>query len=163
MGANDNEAKTGLASDYSVGDIFGSGRGDVDYYSDVLAGRVANTSVTVSGTPTVYGAVFGGGEMAGIGWWTDAEGHPFVSQTGTSQVTISGGTIGTPYEYGTTYLTAAGDNPDDWTVIDIYKNKVSDTTFKGRLFHACTGNIIGASQGDVHHWRHHHGQRLRRR
>ena len=156
MGANDNEAKTGLASDYSVGDIFGSGRGDVDYYSDVLAGRVANTSVTVSGTPTVYGAVFGGGEMAGIGWWTDAEGHPFVSQTGTSQVTISGGTIGTPYEYGTTYLTAAGDNPDDWTVIDIYKNKVSDTTFKGRLFHACTGNIIGASQGDVDteapHW-----------
>ena len=141
MGANDNEAITALASDYSVGDIFGSGRGDVDYYNSVLAGRVANTSVTVSGSPTVYGAVFGGGEMAGVGYWTDAAGHPFVPQTGTSHVNVSGGTFGTTYEYSTAYLAA----PGDWTVVT-----------DGKLTHACTGNIVGGSQGDVDktkpHW-----------
>ena len=141
MGANDNEAITALASDYSVGDIFGSGRGDVDYYNSVLAGRVANTSIAVSGSPTVYGAVFGGGEMAGVGYWTDAAGHPFVPQTGTSHVNVSGGTFGTTYEYSTAYLAA----PGDWTVVT-----------DGKLTHACTGNIVGGSQGDVDqtkpHW-----------
>ena len=141
MGANDNEAITALASDYSVGDIFGSGRGDVDYYNSVLAGRVANTSVTVSGSPTVYGAVFGGGEMAGVGYWTNAAGHPFVPQTGTSHVNVSGGTFGTTYEYSNVYLAS----PGAWTVIT-----------DGKLTHACTGNIVGGSQGDVDktkpHW-----------
>ena len=127
------------ASDWSLGDIFGSGRGDVEWYQSVLAGRVANTSVTVSGTPTVYGAVFGGGEMAGIGWWSDAAGHPFEPYTGTSTVTVSGGTIGTPYEFTAGYLANAG----DWTVI------TPDGQGGGRLTHSCTGNIVGGSQGDV--------------
>ena len=144
MGSNDNDAldaKISLASDYSVGDIFGSGRGDVLNYIDVLAGRTANTYISVSETPTVYGAVFGGGEMAGVGWWTEASGHPFVEHTGTSRVNIAGGTFGTDYEYTKGYL----DNHGDWTVVT-----------DGKLTHACTGNIVGGSQGDVDpecpHW-----------
>ena len=126
------------ASDFSLGDIFGSGRGDVEWYQSVEAGRVANTIVTISGTPTIYGAVFGGGEMAGIGWWVVDPGNAnhgkFAGKTGTSHVNVSGGTIGLPYEYSPAYLA----NPGDWTVVT-----------DGRLSHACTGNIIGGSQGDV--------------
>ena len=132
-----------LQCDWSVGDIMGSGKGDIEYYEDIVAGRVANAVVTVSGSPVIRGSVFGGGEMAGVGYWTEAAGHPFVAQTGTSTVDISGGTIGLAYEY-----TVDPDiNPSVWTIYNADK----DT-----LTHTCTGNVFGASQGDVDptapHW-----------
>ena len=131
-------ADTLLASDFSVGDIFGSGRGDIEYYESVPAGRVANAHVNVIGTPTIHGTVFGGGEMAGVGYWSDAAGHPFAGQTGTTVVNVSGGTIGTTLEYTKAYLDAHIDDTTDWTLI-----------VDGKVNHACTGNIIGASQGDI--------------
>lgn len=134
-----------LASDFSIGDIFGSGKGDGVDSNDVLAGRVMNTQVTVSGTPRIYGSVFGGGEMAGIGWWdeTGVNKGLFYDRTGSATVTINGcDTIGTHREFETDYLKDAG----DWTDIDS----------KGHLLHSCTGNIVGGSQGDVNtphrHW-----------
>ena len=134
-----------LASDFSIGDIFGSGKGDGVDSNDVLAGRVMNAQVTVSGTPRIYGSVFGGGEMAGIGWWdeTGVNKGLFYDRTGSATVTINGcDTIGTHREFETDYLKDAG----DWTDIDS----------KGHLLHSCTGNIVGGSQGDVNtphrHW-----------
>ena len=127
-----------LNSDYSIGDIFGSGKGDGVDSNDVLAGRVMNTQVTVSGTPRIYGSVFGGGEMAGIGWWdeTGVNKGLFYDRTGSATVTVNNcDTIGTKREFETDYIT----NPDSWTI----------TNHAGRLVHSCTGNVIGGSQGDA--------------
>ena len=136
-----------LASDYSVGDIFGSGKGDIDNYEDVTAGRVMNAYIHISETPRIYGGVYGGGEMAGVGWWLNHDvytplSNGFAPCTGTTRVTVTGcDTIGTHYEYTQPYLADHG----DWTVV-----------VDGRITHACTGNIVGASQGDVDpespHW-----------
>ena len=134
-----------LMCDWSTGDIIGAGKGDIDNYEDVLAGRVANTVVTVSGSPVVRGSVFGGGEMASVGYWPDDNGHSYVPQTGTATVNVTGGTIGLAYEY----TVDPDDNPGQWTIYDNHGTK--DT-----LIHTCTGNIFGGSQGDVDptkpHW-----------
>ena len=138
----DNPAKL-LQCDWSIGDVMGSGKGDIDNYEDVDAGRVANTVINVSGSPVIRGSVFGGGEMASVGYWPDDNGHTFVAQTGTTTVDITGGTIGITYEY-----TVDPDaNPGQWTIY----NSTKDT-----LIHTCTGNVFGGSQGDVDpsapHW-----------
>lgn len=133
-------------SDESVGDIFGSGKGDTKNYEDIWAGRVAKAKVEVSGSTQIYGSVFGGGEMASIGYWSDATGHPFYQGTGMSEVIINGGTIGTDTEYSADY---ADTDPEDheWTVFD----ETNHT-----LIHTCTGNVFGGCQGDVDpaspHW-----------
>ena len=134
-----------LMCDWSVGDIMGSGKGDIDKYEDIWAGRVANTAVTVSGSAVIRGSVFGGGEMASVGYWPEATGHSFVAQTGTTTVTLSGGTIGLDYEYTMDPAHPIG----EWTMYDNFGTK--DT-----LIHTCTGNVFGACQGDVDptapHW-----------
>ena len=123
-----------LASDFSIGDIFGSGKGDGIDSTDVLAGRVMNTQITISDSARIYGSVFGGGEMAGIGWWgTDGT---FISKTGSSTITVNGcDSIGTLREFDANYIAQHG----DWTI----------TNHAGRLVHSCTGNVIGGSQGDA--------------
>lgn len=123
-----------LASDFSIGDIFGSGKGDGIDSTDVLAGRVMNTKITIDSVARIYGSVFGGGEMAGIGWWgTDGT---FISKTGSSTITVNGcDSIGTLREFDANYIVQHG----DWTI----------TNHAGRLVHSCTGNVIGGSQGDA--------------
>ena len=141
---NDNSEQL-LDSDFSIGDIFGSGRGDVKYYESVSAGCVTNTEINVSGNPTIYGSVFGGGEMACVGYkHIVGNGFPFWANTGHAEITIEGSpTIGTAYEY--TYVMpdpnnpTANDNPGQWT---IYNED-------GTLFHTCTGNVFGGCQGDI--------------
>ena len=138
-----------LHTDVSVGDIFGSGKGDIDNYDNVLAGRTTSTTVNVSESPTIYGTVFGGGEMAGVGWWgTDGQffGNADQGMTGKTSVTINGSpVIGTAHELT---LTHDANNPDNdwWTMFDA----------DGKLMHTCTGNVFGGSQGDVYpkfgHW-----------
>ena len=140
-------------SDESVGDIFGSGKGDTKEYDDVWAGRVANTKITVKGSPRIYGSVFGGGEMASIGYWyTDNSDpthpkSPFYENSGASEVIIGetssdNPVIGTDMEYTAEYA----QDPGNWT---IYGDD-------GKLIHTCTGNVFGASQGDIDiecsHW-----------
>ena len=141
-----------LASDFSIGDVFGSGRGDVDDYADVEAGRVTNTEVTVKGGATLLGSVFGGGEMASVGYWTTSgtgasAKTTYRPNTGSATVVIGGTattdnpTIGTE---GELYYTM-GDNPGQWTIYD----ENQGTAEYGRLIHTCTGNVFGAGQGDV--------------
>ena len=135
-----------LRANESLGDIFGSGKGDTKDYDLVWAGRVTNTQINVSGSPTIYGAVFGGGEMASVGHWNNA--GVFYTGTGNTNVNISGSpTIGTADEFETyvkpTHAAlnerTGNENPGEWTIYDE----------QGRLVHSCTGNVFGASQGDV--------------
>ena len=140
-----------LRCDWSVGDIMGSGKGDINYYNDILAGRVTNTTVIISGDPIVRGSVFGGGEMAGIGWWgTDGV---IYDGTGVATVTINGGTIGSAREFtydkpvhDTLSQRVGNENPGEWTM---YNDD-------GTILHSCTGNVFGGSQGDIDtecpHW-----------
>ncbi len=144
---NGNELLNG--SNESVGDIYGSGKGDTKNYEDILAGRVANTKVGISGSPRIYGSVFGGGEMAGVGYWYTEDGKAkFYDKSGTSEVTIGregesdNPVIGTDYEFTQEY---AATNPE-WTIYDD----------DGTIIHTCTGNVFGGCQGDVDitapHW-----------
>ena len=139
-------------SDESVGDIFGSGKGDTKDYDDIWAGRVANTKIEVKDGPRIYGSVFGGGEMASIGYWYENSSHKqvFYENTGTSEVIIGenasdGLVIGTLLEYDSDYA----EDPSDWTIYE---------TVDGvkKLIHTCTGNVFGACQGDIDitapHW-----------
>ena len=154
-----------LKSDESCGDIFGSGKGDVKNYEDVWAGRVTNSRITVKDTvisavtysPRIYGSIFGGGEMASLGYWddtiTDGEGHVvfhtdgtggtdygvMYENTGRAVINLSGNlTLGSALEY----TVAPYKNPGNWT---IYESTATDTT----LIHTCTGNVFGGGQGDV--------------
>ena len=140
-----NDAEKLLSCDWSVGDVMGSGKGDIENYEDVWAGRVTNATVSVTGNTTVRGSVFGGGEMASVGWW-DNHGV-FYDGTGETSVTIGSAsdpnpTVGLVEEFGYT----KDNNPGDWT---IYDNN-------GKIVHTITGNVVGGSQGDIDiskpHW-----------
>lgn len=132
-------------SDESVGDIFGSGKGDTKAYEDVLAGCVSNTNITITGSPRIYGGVFGGGEMASIGYLNSSNG--FVSGTGESTVVVGSTNaseskdliIGTYLEYDTIYMKH---DPGDWTIYDSIGDAI-------RVVHTCAGNVYGGCQGDV--------------
>ena len=130
-----------LICDESVGDIFGSGKGDTKNYNDVLAGRVSNATITITGEPTIRGSVYGGGEMASVGYWDNS--GVFASGTGETKVYVYGSPIiGTAAEFQ--YTNA--NNPGNWT-------EYGDD---GKIVHACTGNVFGGCQGDVDitkpHW-----------
>ena len=126
-----------LNCDYSVGDIFGGGQGNLDYYDVPEAGCVANAIVNVAGNATVYCTVFGGGEIAGVGYLDNT--RKFLKGTGASRDTIAGtATIGSEYELNHDYQL----NPTDWTMFDTVNNV-------RRLMHTCSGNVFGASQGDA--------------
>ena len=149
-----------LAANQSCGDIFGSGKGDILNYEDVWSGRVTNTKITVKdslgASPRIYGSVFGGGEMASLGYWDDTikngddiifyttsdEGTNYsviYENTGRAVINLSGNlTVGSALEY----TVAPYKNPGNWT---IYESTATDTT----LIHTCTGNVFGGSQGDV--------------
>ena len=80
------------------GNVFGGGKGKV---GDKVAGYVkGNTTVTISGTPTIHHNVYGGGAYGSVGDFTyDAtSGMPTklaTENTGVCNITITGGTIGT--------------------------------------------------------------------
>ena len=81
------------------GNVYGGGKGKAD---DVAAGQVkGNTNVNISGTAEatkILHNVYGGGAFGSVGSFTafDAKGFPtdLTSETGTTNVTITGGTIG---------------------------------------------------------------------
>ena len=79
------------------GNVYGGGKGKRD---NVLAGLVKGTStVTISGTPTIYHNVYGGGAYGSVGEFTyDANGMPTARKENTTggvcNVTITGGTFG---------------------------------------------------------------------
>ena len=149
------DAATLLRCDWSVGDVMGSGKGDIENYEDVWAGRVTNATVSVTGETTIRGSVFGGGEMASVGWWNNA--GVYYDGTGVTSVTIGSAsgpnpTIGLAEEFGYTkpehdldHRTGT-ENPGEWTIYDAL----------GKIVHTITGNVVGGSQGDIDiakpHW-----------
>ena len=138
-------------SDESVGDIFGSGKGDTKEYDDILAGCVTNTTINITGSPRIHGAVFGGGEMASIGW-LDSDNN-IIDGTGEATIKIGDSeadkpVIGTYLELNHDYLDGSitinghGYPRSPWTIIET-EGGVE------RLVHTCTGNVFGGCQGDV--------------
>lgn len=142
-------------NDESIGDIFGAGKGDTKNYKNILAGRVTNTTVNITGSPRINGAVFGGGEMASIGWWDDN--YNYIANTGSAKVTIgtAGGNdnpvIGTYLELDKDYINdhyynAADDSTylhSEWTILE------EDSPGVKKVVHTCTGNVFGGCQGNV--------------
>ena len=146
-----------LKSDESVGDVFGSGKGDTENYDDVWAGRVTNANVTITGNAVVRGGVFGGGEMASVGYWNNS--GTFENGTGITEVTI--GTQNTTHnpQIGLDHEFTVGaiDNPGQWTIYDTLLYVINNETYKVvKIAHTATGNVYGAGQGDVDpeapHW-----------
>ena len=83
------------------GNVYGGGKGyvDPDGNNYMAAGIIkGNTTVAVSGTPQILHNVYGGGAYGSVGTFTafDAKGFPtaLTAETGTANVTITGGTIG---------------------------------------------------------------------
>ena len=134
-------------SDESVGDIFGAGKGDTKDYLDTLAGRVTNATINIYGSPRIHGAVFGGGEMASLGWWDNTGTNAGVIYDHTGEATVTIGregendnpVIGTWLELDPNYI---NNNPSEWTMVEVVNGAK-------RVYHTCTGNVFGGCQGDV--------------
>jgi hypothetical protein len=106
-----NSTKIETFTDFSMGNIYGGGKGFLDYENPgvyakaepaLLLGLTKNTEIEISndlGKNThVYGIVLGGGEIASVGKYTlTKSGNTITSiavTEGKAKVTISGGTIG---------------------------------------------------------------------
>ena len=97
--------------------VYGSGKGSSDTIKDssgnILTlgehlGRVKNSQVTISDDAFVKGSVYGGGEMASVGWLNDA-GTAMVDGTGLAKVDITGGQVGVE-QPGTAQIDIVGGN-----------------------------------------------------
>ena len=109
-------------------------------------GSVGNTVLTISGTTTVGGSVYGGGEESGV----DSD----------TEVTVSGGTIGTEgnggVEYGNVYGGGKGKRDDvtaglvkGSTKVTIQNTVVdANTTIKPTIYHNVYGGGAYGSVGD---------------
>ena len=106
-----NEALIEDFTKYSMGDVFGGGKGSMegvvghDRTSAMLLSITKNTDVEISGDAIVYGSVYGGGELANVGSfsWDYVDSEDISSDivnvtplegTGMTKVTVSGGRIG---------------------------------------------------------------------
>ena len=138
--------------DVEYGNVFGGGKG---LETQILAGIVkGNTNVQVSGTsdsPKIYHNVYGGGAYGSVGTFTISDdfrtftwGTPY-NDTGVSNVTISGGTIGTgvamssdgTFANGNVFGAGRGIANTFWCEKGIaYKAKVniSNGTVKGNVY-----------------------------
>lgn len=131
-----------LLSDQHVGNVFGGGRGSVEEYREDDLGRVGNAVVKISGSPTVYGSVYGGGQMANVGFWDDYD-QWYHEGTAFTKVSISGTpTIGTQKEFDPDYSSGTGFLTPKWTFYDVI-NGVK------MINHTLTGNVFGGGKGDV--------------
>ena len=110
----------------TMGNVYGGGSG---YINTVRSGQIyGNTNVNISGTPTIYHNVYGGGAYGTVGDFTygmtsetvngvetkkvsNITGlHAQRSNTGTANVTITGGTIGVDgHENGMVFGSSRGE------------------------------------------------------
>ena len=142
IGNNANGGLDLLLSDQHVGNVFGGGRGSVEEYREDDLGRVGNAVVKISGSPTVYGSVYGGGQMANVGFWDDYD-QWYHEGTAFTKVSISGApTIGTQKEFDPDYSSGTGVLTPKWTFYDVI-NGVK------MINHTLTGNVFGGGKGDV--------------
>lgn len=97
-----------------MGNVYGGGKGSLNTYD---AGLIkTNTLVNISGTPTIYHNIYGGGAYGTVGEFNyPTDGSYNVTSlktenTGTAMVTITGGTIGTNgKENGMVFGSSRGD------------------------------------------------------
>ena len=108
------------------GNVYGGGKGKED---DVNAGLVkGNTNINISESPTILHNVYGGGAFGSVGTFTayDAQGFPtaLTENTGTANVTITGGTIGSNgKENGMVFGSSRGSEGDPES--DEYVDKIA--------------------------------------
>ena len=139
----------------TMGNVYGGGSGD---RTIVRAGQIfGNTTVTISGTPTIYHNIYGGGAYGSVGDFNyttetatsgtyaniakvngiDSDNPLLTTGTGIANVTVTGGTIGVDgKENGMVFGSSRGDvgtNRDKWQAW-VYKTTVvigDETTHKG--------------------------------
>ena len=98
----------------TYGNVYGGGKGKE---GEVTAGIVkGNANVTISGTPTIYHNIYGGGAYGSVGDFTydETSGMPTglkpETTGGNTQITITGGTIGSNgHENGMVFGSSRGD------------------------------------------------------
>ena len=94
----------------TMGNVYGGGSGSKNA---VNAGLVrSSTTVNISGSSEIYHSVYGGGAFGSVGWFTFTDGKPTAcsDNTGTANVTITGGTIGiNGHENGMVFGSSRGD------------------------------------------------------
>ena len=164
----------GVSGTVGDGNVFGAARGDVDATSNEYALVRKTTGVSISGSALVKGNVYGGGELGCVGTysisdgmrtftWQDTDGNTNTAansnnkNTGITNVTITGGTIGTGVEmsaegsYANGNVFGAGKGKEDtfWCEKGIvYKANVNVTagTVKGNVY---GGGEVGRVETDA--------------
>ena len=144
----------------TMGNVYGGGSGNPNI---VRCGRILkNTKVTISGTDTkIYHNVYGGGAYGTVGdfnYTTDPDDHKVIgveslktAGTGTAEVIITGGTIGTDgHENGMVFGSSRGDinktgERDDHTAW-VYDAKVTIGTSGSDAGPAIKGSIYGSGE-----------------
>ena len=149
----------------TMGNVFGGGSG---YINTVRSGQIyGNTNVNISGTPTIYHNVYGGGAYGTVGDFTytmtSDEGtgtkkvtnikglHEQRAGTGTATVTITGGTIGVDgHENGMVFGSSRGEvdvpgrRPDWLAWVNTAKVTIGTT---GHSYDAPEPQIMGSVYG----------------
>ena len=154
------------------GNVYGGGKGKND---NVEAGLVkGTTTVTISGTPTIYHNVYGGGAYGSVGdfIYDNTTGLPTARKENTTggvcTVTITGGTIGTTgHENGMVFGSSRGDVGEPGGITDkqawVYSTQVTigdtgkDTspTIKGSVYgggengHTFTDAVVNIVKGTI--------------
>ena len=149
----------------TMGNVYGGGSG---YINTVRSGQIyGNTNVNISGTPTIYHNVYGGGAYGTVGDFTytmtSDEGtgtkkvtnikdlHEQRAGTGTATVTITGGTIGVDgHENGMVFGSSRGEvdvpgRRPDWLAWVNTANVTIGTT--GHSYDAPEPQIMGSVYG----------------
>ena len=134
-----NGGLTLLTETEKSGNVYGGGRGsEFEYFEDDF-GRVAKAVVQVTNNPTIYGSVFGGGQMANVGHW-NTYATWYTTGTGLTSVTIEGTPkIGTNLEFTEPNYSSATNLVTQYDVINNAR----------MLSHTRTGNVYGGGQGDM--------------
>lgn len=138
----------------SMGNVYGGGKGEK---SIVRSGQVyKNSKVTISGSPTIYHNIYGGGAFASVGTYTYTKAYDSTfktwkvtgisaceENTGTATVKITGGTIGVDgHENGMVFGSSRGDvgapgSCDDllaWVNDAYVEIDGADTKIKGSVY-----------------------------
>ena len=140
------------------GNVYGGGKGKE---KNVTAGLVkGNTTVSISGSPTIIHNVYGGGAYGSVGDFTyDASGMPTAlatENTGNTSVTITGGTFGSDgKENGMVFGSSRGDVavPEGTPAVDpndrmawVYSTHVTIGTSGSETGPTIKGSVYGSGE-----------------
>ena len=141
IGNNVNSGLDLLRSTQRSGNVYGGGRGSVNEFRYDNLGRATKAVVNISDSPTIYGSVFGGGQMANVGYWIGYETGWYAKGTGLTEVTITGSpNIGTAKEFDSGYATGTPSPTNtEYELINGLR----------RISHTLTGNVYGGGQGNA--------------